>query len=102
MDFSQHLAEAGRAAVGNDSSYQVVGSKLSNIGYPGGGQATLGVIATLIHTNLAWCYQIYHAFAAAMGALAIYSLLGRTGAAARCGRSAPRSQSSRPCSTRMR
>jgi hypothetical protein len=77
MDFSQHLAEAGRAAVGNASSFQVVVGKLLNIGYPGGGQATLGVTAKLIRTNLAWCYQTYHAFAAAVGALAIYSLLGR-------------------------
>ena len=44
--------------------------KLLNIGYPGGGQATLGAIAALIHTDPAWCYQLYHAFAAAMGALA--------------------------------
>src|SRR4029077_1068041 len=51
--------------------------KLVHIGYPGGAQATLGAIAKLIHTNLAWCYQMFHAFAAAMGALAIYSLLGR-------------------------
>ncbi len=77
MDFSRHLAEAGRAAVGNASSFQVVAGKLLNIGYPGGAQATLGVTAALIRTNLAWCYQMYHAFAAAMGALAIYSLLGR-------------------------
>ena len=77
MDFAQHLADAGRATVGNDSSYHVVVQKLDNIGYPGGAQATLGAIAKLIHTNLAWCYQMYHAFAAAMGALAIYSLLGR-------------------------
>jgi len=77
MDLAQHLADAGRAAVGNDSSYHVVVQKLDGIGYPGGAQATLGAIAKLIHTNLAWCYQMYHAFAAAMGALAIYSLLGR-------------------------
>jgi len=77
MDFAQHLAEAGRAAVGNESSYHVVVQKLVNIGYPGGGQAVLASVAKLIHTNLAWCYQMYHAFAAAVGALAIYSLLGR-------------------------
>jgi len=77
MDFSQYLAEAGRAAVGSDSSYHANVEKLVGIGYPGGGQATLGAIAALIRTNLAWCYQMYHAFAAAMGAIAIYSLLGR-------------------------
>jgi hypothetical protein len=77
MDLAQHLTDAGRAAVGNDSSYHLVIQKLLNIGYPGGAQAALGAVAELIHTNLAWCYQAYHAFAAAMGALAIYSLLGR-------------------------
>ncbi|HEX3517711.1 MAG TPA: hypothetical protein VHT29_01605 [Solirubrobacteraceae bacterium] len=77
MDFSQYLAEAGRAAVGSNSSYHANVEKLVGIGYPGGGQATLGVVAALIRTNLAWCYQMYHAFAAAMGALAIYSLLGK-------------------------
>ncbi len=77
MDFAQHLAQAGRAAVGNDSSFHVDVQKLVGIGYPGGAQATLGVVAKLIRTNVAWCYQMYHAFAAAMGALAIYSLLGR-------------------------
>lgn len=77
MSFTQHLADAGRTAVGNDSSFHVDVQKLVDIGYPGGAQATLGAIAKLIHTNLAWCYQMFHAFAAAMGALAIYSLLGR-------------------------
>jgi hypothetical protein len=80
MDLAQHLADAGRATVGSDSSYHVLVQKLDNIGYPGGAQAALGAIAKLIHTNLAWCYQMYHAFAAAMGALAIYSLLGRVSA----------------------
>jgi hypothetical protein len=77
MDFAKHLATAGRVAVGSESSYHLSVQKLLNIGYPGGGQATLGAIAALIHTDPAWCYQLYHAFAAAMGALAIYSLLGR-------------------------
>jgi hypothetical protein len=77
MDFSRYLAEAGRAAVSYDSSYHANAEKLVNIGYPGGGQATLGAIAALIRTDLAWCYQMYHAFTAAMGAVAIYALLGR-------------------------
>jgi hypothetical protein len=76
MDFSHYLAEAGRAKTTFDSSYHANAEKLVSIGYPGGGQATLGVIAKLIRTDVAWCYQMYHAFAAAMGALAIYSLLG--------------------------
>ena len=77
MDFSQHLASVGRASVNDDSSYNAVIGKLLGIGYPGGGQAALGAIAALIRTDLAWCYQMYHAVAAAMGALAVYSLLGR-------------------------
>jgi len=80
MDFSQYLAEAGRAATSFNSSYHANAEKLVSIGYPGGGQATLGSIAALIHTNLAWCYQMYHAFAAAAGALAIYALLGHVSA----------------------
>jgi hypothetical protein len=76
MDFSQYLAEAGRAATSFNSSYHANAEKLVSIGYPGGGQATLGSVAALIHTNVAWCYQMYHAFAAAAGALAIYALLG--------------------------
>lgn len=78
FDFAQHLASAGRTnpASGN-SSYNIVVSKLIGIGYPGGSQATLGAMATLIRTNVAWCYQAFLAFTAAMGALAIYSLLGR-------------------------
>jgi hypothetical protein len=77
MDLAQHLLDAGRAMVGNDSSYHLVVQKLDDIGYPGGAQAALGAVAGLIRTDIAWCYQIFHAFAAAMGALAIYSLLGR-------------------------
>src|SRR6202012_4204172 len=77
MDFPQSLSEAGRAATSLNSSYHANVQKLVSIGYPGGGQATLGSIAALIHTNVAWCYQMYHAFAAGCGALAIYSLLGK-------------------------
>jgi hypothetical protein len=78
MDFAQHLADAGRVLPPNGgSSYNIVTSKLLGIGYPGGSQATLGVMANLTHTNVAWCYQAFLAFAAAMGALAIYSMLGR-------------------------
>jgi hypothetical protein len=77
MDFAQHLADAGRVSPPNgSSSYNIVTSKLLGIGYPGGSQATLGAIAKLTHANIAWCYQAFLAFAAAMGALAIYSLLG--------------------------
>ncbi len=88
MDFSHYLAEAGRAKTTFDSSYHANAEKLVSIGYPGGGQATLGVIAKLIRTDVAWCYQMYHAFAAAMGALAIYSLLGHASGKPAPGRTA--------------
>jgi hypothetical protein len=78
MDFAQHLADAGRVTPPNGgSSYNIVTTKLLGIGYPGGSQATLGAMAKVTHTNVAWAYQAFLAFAAAMGALAIYSLLGR-------------------------
>ncbi len=78
MDFAQHLADAGRSAAPNgDSSYNIVVAKLLGIGYPGGSQATLGTIAKLTGTNVAWAYQSFLAFAASMGAISIFSLLGR-------------------------
>jgi hypothetical protein len=78
MDFAQHLADAGRSAAPNgNSSYNIVVAKLLGIGYPGGSQATLGTIAKLTGTNVAWAYQSFLAFAASMGAISIYSLLGR-------------------------
>ncbi|HEX5852419.1 MAG TPA: hypothetical protein VFY36_04950, partial [Solirubrobacteraceae bacterium] len=78
FDFAQHLADAGRVTPANgDSSYNIVTAKLIGIGYPGGSQATLGSVAGLIGTNVAWCYQAFLAFVAAMGAMAIFSTLGR-------------------------
>ncbi|HLL91321.1 MAG TPA: hypothetical protein VK252_00170 [Solirubrobacteraceae bacterium] len=78
MDLAQHLAQAGRVLPPHgDSSYNIVAAKLISIGYPGGSQATLGVMAKLSRTNVAWCYQAFLAFTAAMGAIAIFSVLGR-------------------------
>jgi hypothetical protein len=78
FDFAQHLADAGRSTPAHgDSSYNIVVTKLIGIGYPGGAQATLGAMADFTRTNIAWCYQSFLAYAAAMGALAIFSLLGR-------------------------
>jgi hypothetical protein len=78
LDFAQLLANAGRVSPANGgSSYNIVATKLLGVGYPGGSQATLGVMANLIHTNVAWCYQAFLAFTAAIGALAIFSTLGR-------------------------
>lgn len=78
MDFAQHIAAAGRVAPPHgDSSYNIVTTKLLGIGYPGGGQATLGVMANVTRTNVAWCYQAFLAFTAAIGALAVFATLGR-------------------------
>ncbi len=78
MDFAEYLAHSGRVSPTNgDSSYKIVIAKLLSIGYPGGGQATLGAMARLTRLNVAWCYQAFLAFAGAMGALAIFSMLGR-------------------------
>jgi hypothetical protein len=78
MDFAQHLADAGRVSPPNgNSSYNIVNSKLLGIGYPGGAQATLGAMAKLTGTNIAFAYQAFLAFAAAMGAVSIFALLGR-------------------------
>jgi hypothetical protein len=77
MAFSQHLAEAGRQMPAGSSSFNGTIVGLIEVGYPGGAQATLGALAGVIRTDVAWCYQAYLAWAAAMGALALYALLRR-------------------------
>jgi hypothetical protein len=77
MAFSQHLAEAGRSVPIGDSAFNETILGLTGNGYPGGGQATLGAMAGVIRTDVTWCYQAYLAWAAAMGALALYALLRR-------------------------
>jgi hypothetical protein len=73
--FSQHLAEAGRSTPIGESAFNQTIVGLTGNGYPGGSQATLGAMAGVIRTDVAWCYQAYLAWAAAMGALALYALL---------------------------
>lgn len=77
MAFSQHLVEAGRSVPAGDSSFNETLLGLTGNGYPGGAQATLGALAGVIRTDVPWCYQAYQAWAAAMGALALYALLRR-------------------------
>jgi len=77
MAFSQHLAEAGRSVPVGNSSFNETIEGLTGNGYPGGAQATLGALAGVIRTDVVWCYQAYLAWAAAMGALALYALLRR-------------------------
>jgi hypothetical protein len=82
MGFAQHLSEVGRQVPVGNSAFNDVMLGLSGNGYPGGAQAALGALAGVIHTETAWCYQAYQAWAAAMGALAAYALL-RTAVASR-------------------
>jgi hypothetical protein len=77
MAFSQYLAEAGRSVPVGNSSFNETILGLTGNGYPGGAQATLGALAGVIRTDVAWCYQPYLAWTAAMGALSIYALLRR-------------------------
>jgi len=77
LDFAQYLANAARHSVGADSSYHLVVAKFIVDGYPGGGQATLGAVAALMHTDVAWCFQPFMGFTAAMGAVSIFVLAGR-------------------------
>jgi hypothetical protein len=77
MGFSQYLAEAGRSVPAGDSSFNETILGLTGNGYPGGAQATLGALAGVIRTDVVWCYQAYQAWAAAMGALALYALIRR-------------------------
>src|SRR6202035_2671443 len=67
MAFAQHLAEAGRHVPIGNSSFNDTILGLTGNGYPGGAQATLGAMAGVIRTDVAWCYQAYQAWAAAMG-----------------------------------
>jgi hypothetical protein len=78
MAFAQHLAEAGRSVPTHIlSSFDETIEGLAANGYPGGGQATLGAMSWVIQVGVIWCYQAYLAFAAAMGALALFALLRR-------------------------
>jgi hypothetical protein len=77
MAFAQHLADVGRQVPVADSSFNLTVQGLAANGYPGGAQATLGALAGLIRTDVAWCYQPYLAFTAAMGALSLFALLRR-------------------------
>jgi hypothetical protein len=77
MDFAKYLAEAGRSVPIGNSSFNDTILGLTGNGYPGGAQATLGALSSVIHTDVPWCYQAYQAWAAAMGALALYALLRR-------------------------
>ncbi|HEV7528621.1 MAG TPA: hypothetical protein VGO29_06970 [Solirubrobacteraceae bacterium] len=77
MGFAQHLAEAGRSVPAGNSSFNITMQGLAGNGYPGGGQATLGVMAHVVGTDVPWCFQAYQAWAAAMGALALFALMRR-------------------------
>jgi hypothetical protein len=78
LDLTAYLSSHGRDAVGvPDSSSEEVVRKLLAAGYPGGWQSVLGAFARLLGTDAIWIYQPLLAMTSAMGALALYGLLGR-------------------------
>ncbi len=52
MSFAAHLAEAGRSVPIGNSSFNITIQGLAGNGYPGGAQATLGVMAHVIDTDI--------------------------------------------------
>ncbi len=79
MDFAQHLADAGRVSPPNgNSSYNIVNAEAPRDRLPGrlAGDARRDREAQR-HERRVVAYQAFLAFAAAMGAVSIFSLLGR-------------------------
>lgn len=68
-DHGQHLVSLP------PSSYQSILHKYLVTAYPVASQSTLGILAPLGVIDLAWLYQPFLTFAAAMAALSLYSLL---------------------------
>ena len=59
------------------SSYTEVIGKTVNVGYPGGGQAALGSVTSLLGIEAIWAWQPFLAWMGAMLGLSLYVLLGR-------------------------
>jgi hypothetical protein len=73
-EWFQHHGRAVPAHAG-DSSYTDLIAKTLGIGYPGGSQTTLGATAHAAGLDIAWAYQPFLAWTAAMLGLAIFFLL---------------------------
>jgi hypothetical protein len=77
LDLTAQLASRGRASVPIDSSFHEVVAKTLAVGYPGGGQATLGATARIVGLDPIWAWQPFLAFMAAMLGLGLFCVLGR-------------------------
>jgi len=78
LDFGAYLAQEGRTSIPvAHSSFEVIARGLINSGYPSGWQSSLAGFGQLLHTDLLWLYQPFLALTSGIGALALYSLLGR-------------------------
>lgn len=76
MDYAAWLTEFGRSIPAVvDSSWREQAFKLTDVGYPSGVQATWGGLADVTGLEIAWSYQPFVAFAAAMLALVVAGLL---------------------------
>jgi hypothetical protein len=75
LDLTAQLSTRGRAAVTADSSFHEVVAKTLAVGYPGGGQATLGATTRLVGLDPIWGWQPFMAFMAAMLGLGLYRVL---------------------------
>jgi hypothetical protein len=78
LDFGAYLVKEGHTSIPvPHSSFEVIARGLINSGYPSGWQGSLAGFGQLLHTDLLWLYQPFLAFTSGIGALALYSLLGR-------------------------
>ena len=79
LAFSDRLIEAGRTTGGlAPSTYEAVLQINWDGAYPVGAFPPLGAVASMVHVDAAWLLQPYLAFLAAVLALTIYHLLGRS------------------------
>jgi hypothetical protein len=78
MSFMEHLRTDGRAAIPVAlSSFDEQVDKMLNVGYPGGTQAVVSVMASLTHVDVAWVYQPVLAVVAGTLGLCLFVLLRR-------------------------
>ena len=76
LQLAQRLADSGPEFESlPESSYKVSLTKYLSSQYPVGAQASLGVLAPLGFSQIAWLYQPFLALMMAMAALSLYSLL---------------------------
>ena len=94
---TDRVMEHGRSLAGlAPSTYEATLATTLAIGYPTGSLMPLGIGHQLLSYDIAWLFQPYLAFLAALLALALYAVLARRDPlAAGCVRSRPSSRPSR-------